>query len=363
MKTYRKKQNANRSHRCFLPLFLICLMICLAGSSCRTYLGSDDLSKQEYGEWMVIKRKSDCDLEKGVTLAVRGNTSLGFQFRIHSYDMREQEQSVYEYTGKRYYYVNTSNFIIQEPLDIIVLPIWITLCLPLDALYSLFNYDYHYRGENSPGLFYQIAYLPGIRYFFQPFFLAPNSLFLIIRMKDYREKNNSDPEHMTNKEIFESFVRSEEVYNSRTRIQIRHQDVYFPVIKTDDSNSTVKITAGDKTITKKVSSDGTLELDFSDIGPVAFDRQSSIKFNIHHGKWDMDWEVEAPATLDPVVIRDWNIFVDEQYDYRSRSFALTRLKPVLGETAYMDYLERLLDGKISKRTMSPMPTGITVVSQ
>ena len=75
----------------------------------------------------------------------------------------------------------------------------------------------------------------------------------------------------------------------------------------------------------------------------------------------MDWAVEAPTALDPEVIRDWNIFVDEQYDYRSRAFALTRLKPFLGETAYMDYLKRLLDGEIDKRALSPMPTEIRIV--
>lgn len=351
----------NKAFRCRFGLFLVCFALCFATVSCRTYLGSDDLYKQKSGEWKVIKTEQGSDQKKGVSLSTRGNTSLRFEFLIKSYDRKVQEQSIYESTRKRYYFVNPNDFLIQDPSEIIILPLWITICLPVDALYSLLNYDYHYRGKNRPGLFYQIAYLPFIRYFFQAFLFAPNSLYLKSSMGSYREKKSNNSERMTDKQIFESFVRTEEVYNSPKRIQIRQQEVYSTAVLNDNSNSTVKITAGDKNISKKVSPDGIMELDLSEIGPVAFDRQNTIKFKIHHVKWKMDWSVEVPATLDPEVIRDWNIFVDEQYDYRTRSLALTRLKTVLGETSYKDYLSWLLDDRIDKRALSPMPTEIQIV--
>ena len=158
----------------------------------------------------------------------------------------------------------------------------------------------------------------------------------------------------------DSNVSTEDVYDDRTLTKVYHREVYAPKSAADDSNATVKITAGDKKLSRKVSSNGTLDLDLPDIGSAAFGRQGSVKFMVRHEKWKMDWEIEMPATLDPEVICDWNIFVDEQYDYRNRVLALSRLKPVLGETACRDYFNMLLDGKADKMTLSPMPTAITV---
>ena len=358
MNTLRKSRFAGRQHRSFLPLFLACFALCFAAASCRSYLGSDDLYKQESGQWKVIERESGLDQKKGVILQARGNTSLRFEFLIHSYDKRVQEQSIYESTGKRYYYIyNVTPW--DEPFVVLILT---PLVIPFDLIVSLLNYDYHYRGSNRPGLFYQIAYLPVIRYFFQPVLLSPNSL--LFRSLWRESSDNSNIPSTSSKEYddyFRSHTSVEEVYNSPKRIQIRQQEVYSTAVLNDNSNSTVKITAGDKNISKKVSPDGIMELDLSEIGPVAFDRQNTIKFKIHHVKWKMDWSVEVPATLDPEVIRDWNIFVDEQYDYRTRSLALTRLKPALGETSYKDYLSWLLDDRIDKRALSPMPTEIQIV--
>lgn len=353
----------NKAFRCRFGLFLVCFALCFATVSCRTYLGSDDIYKEERGEWKVIKTEQGSDQMKGVSLSTRGNTSLRFEFLIKSYDRKVQEQSIYESTGKRYSYVDPNEILSQDPVEIIIMPLLIVVSMPFDFLYSLLNYDYHYRGTNRPGLCYQIAYLPFIRYFCQPFIFAPNSLYLQTLMGRYREHHSSSSERMTDKQIFESFVRTEEVYKSPTRTQIRQQEVYSPAVLNDTSNSAVIITAGDKSISKKVSSDGTMYLDLSEIGPVAFNRQNTIQFKIHHEKWKMDWSVEVPATLDPEVIRDWNIFVDEQYDYRSRALALTRLKSVLGETSYKDYLSWLWDDRIDKSTLSPMPTKIRIVPQ
>lgn len=360
MNTIRTIRIASRPHRCFLPLFLACLALCFAATSCRSYLGSDNLYKQESSQWKVTKTESGLDQKKGVILSARGKTSLQFQFLIQSYDLKVQEQSLYEYTGKKYYFIyNVTPW--YNPFDVLILPL---LVVPFDCLVSLLDYDYHYRGDNRPGLFYQIAYLPVIRHFFQPVLLSPNSLLF----KTFWEEtsNNRKLSDMSRGEydaFFKSHTSVEEVYNSPKRLLIRKQKVYSAAVSNDDSKSTVKITAGDKSISKKISSDGTLYLDLPEIAPAAFDRQSTVKFKIHHEKWNMDWTVEAPATLDPEVIRDWNIFVDGQYDYRSRSFALIRLKPVLGETAYRDYLKRLLDGEIDKRALTPMPTEIRIVPQ
>ena len=356
MNTIRKSRIAGRQHRGFLPLFFACFALCFATVSCRTYLGSDNIYKEERGEWKVIKTEQGSDQKKGVSLSTRGKTSLRFQFLIHSYDMKVQEQSIYESTGKRHYYVNNITPW-DEPFTVLILT---PLVIPFDLIVSLLDYDYHYRGYNRPGLFYQIAYLPVIRYFFQPVLLSPNGLLLRTFWKD--PPGNDKISNMSSSDydaFFKSHIGIEDVYNSPTRTQIRQQKVYSTAVLNDDSNSTVKITAGDKNISKKVSSDGTMDLDFSEIGPVAFDRQNTIK--IHHVKWKMDWSVEVPATLDPEVIRDWNIFVDEQYDYRTRSLALTRLKPALGETSYKDYLSWLLDDRIDKRALSPMPTEIQIV--
>ena len=352
MNTLRKQ------HRSFLPLFLACFALCFAAASCRSYLGSDDLYKQETGEWKVIKTEKGLDQKKGVSLSTRGNTSLRFHFLINSYDKKVQEQSIYVSTGKRYYYVHNVTPWDDPLLVLLSTPVFI----PLDFLVSLLDYDYYYRGENRPGLFYQIAYLPVIRYFFQPVLLSPNYM-LFGKFWQESSNNHSIPSMFTYEydEYFRAHTSVEEVYNSPKRIQIRQQEVYSTTVLNDDSNSTVKITAGDKNISKKVSSEGTMDLDLSEIGPEAFDRQYTIKFKIHHVKWKMDWSVEVPATLDPEVIRDWNIFVDEQYDYRTRSLALTRLKPALGETSYKGYLSWLLDDRIDKRTLSPMPTEIKIV--
>ena len=358
MNTIRESIIANRPHRRYLPLFLAGFALCFLAASCRSYLGSDNLYKKETGEWKVIKKESGLDQKKGVILSARGNTSLRFQFLIHSYNMKVQEQSIYESTGKRHYYVNNITPW-DEPFTVLILT---PLVIPFDLIVSLLDYDYHYRGYNRPGLFYQIAYLPVIRYFFQPVLLSPNGLLLRTFWKDPPENDKiSNMSSSDSDAFFKSHIGIEDVFNSPTRIEKRQQEVYSTAVSIDNSNSTVKITASDKSISKKVSPDGIMELDLSEIGPMAFDRQNTIKFKIHHEKWNMDWAVEAPATLDPEVIRDWNIFVDEQYDYGSRSFALTRLKPVLGEPAYRNYLKRLLDGEIDKRALPPMPTEIQIV--
>ena len=331
MKTVRKSRFAGRPYRYSLSLLLAGLTLCLAASSCKTYVGSIDLHDERWSSPIIIKRESDFEQKLGLILTCRGNI-IELQFAERSLEMRTEKVSKEEQTGRMYYFYDPD----------IISRIGYVVLLPLTGLVELFSWSWESKGTHSPGIFYQIAYLPFIKLLFQPILCSPSSILV-------RDT--------------ECHFETETVWNEWETTMIKMQDIYTPVFETDRSQATVTISSGNTKKEKKLSFDGKVSFSVSDFYPGRLDPDRRGSFQVYHPKWKMTWIVETPATLDPEVIRDWNIFVDEQYDYRNRVLALSRLKPVLGETACRDYFNRLLDGKVDKTTLPPMPTEIRVVPQ
>ena len=319
-------------------LSVLFLLSCILVTGCRSYLGSDNLTKYEWGEEKITDQEENLKATKGVVVSVKEKDELLLHFAIRSYSKYTIQQDLFKHEGKKYYY--------NVPYigNAMVYGVFLPFSIIWDLVTTVGDYSpsQRYKGQNPPSLFYRTAYLPIVRLFFQPFLFSPYGY--------------------TGSQCLSFHTETEESYDSRSKAKIRCQDIYTPAFKSDNSQGNVTITGGGKVLKKKMDANGLVTIKIEDLFP-SVDPLQTITLKVHHDQWNMDWIIEAPFPMDYDAIRNWNIFVNERYDYLTRMQALMYLKAFMNDSAYRKYCQLLLDGKVNRNDTPILPTSISVRPQ
>ena len=161
----------------------------------------------------------------------------------------------------------------------------------------------------------------------------------------------------------ESWTAEESAWNFNHGSYIAQRTYVKPVTQKDDSRSAVMVRQGSEQFTKNLSADGVLAFSTDAFKQEDLLKKSYSTFDIRHSDWDMAWTLEIPYLSSPDALRDWDIFTNELYDYRTRMQALCRLRPYLDRENFENLFSLFLNGKTGRNGMPAMSREFKVEPQ
>lgn len=305
-------------------------------TGCRTYVGYDPIRKTEsrtFRENAVMEHSRygvNCKWDWDQTVLTFGSVATLSYHR----ETREWE------TGKMEYFVTAAEEKQHDPVSESLARVILWPFLLIDDTLHMTS-SWHLR-ECSPGI-YTAAYLPPMSWVLAPFLRPPYA-------SDFPQ----------NPPLEKKTVKYASSKLKTIRITPIREECFMP----DKTLSVVELRYGGKTIVKKLNSRGQLVFSLFELEPKGVFPPRMLDFQIYHQERNETWQVKIFSLCTPRLLRDWNLVIDRKFDFYSKFFALFRLKKVLGEKAYCDLTNQLIQGK--RLSLSSCPAGraeIHLISQ
>ncbi len=298
---------------------ILFLSLLIAGllTGCRTYVGYDPIVKTKsrvFRENAVMEQSRygvNCQWDWNQTILTFGTVATLSYHR----ENREWE------TGKMEYFVTAGRGKRHDPAGEFLAGVILWPFLLIDDTFHITS-SWHLR-ECGPGI-YTVAYLPPISWMLAPFLRPPYA--------------SNFPENPT--------LEKKEVKYASPRLKtIRITPICEESFLPDKTLSVIELRYGKKTISKNLDSRGRLIFSLLELEPDGVFPPRMLDFQIYHRERRETWQVKVFSLCTPELLRDWNLVVDRKFDFYSRFFALFRLKNVLGEKAYCDLTNLLIQEK------------------
>lgn len=286
-------------------------------TGCRTYVGYDPIMKAESRtrrENAVMEQSRygvNCQWDWNQAVLTFGTVAT---LSFHR-ETREWE------TGKTEYFITASGERQHDPAGTFLASVILWPLLLIDDTLHLAS-SWHQR-ECGPGI-YTAAYLPPVSWIAAPVLRPP-----------YASCFQKNP-----------ILKKEEVKYASPRLKtIRMTPVREECFLPDETLSGIELRHGGQTISKNLDSRGRLIFSLTELEPKGVFPPRMLEFQIYHRQRKETWQVKIFSLCTPELLRDWNLVVDHRSDFYSRFFALFRLKNVLGEKAYRDLADQLIQNK------------------
>ena len=303
---------------------MMAVLFCCAGCL-DTYIGSTDL--YETDSFLCVENDRSCSSERKIA----GKTVVdGFELSFYTqFKSRKKYEAGHYHVGRKYFYYDRKDTIVSDAwlffpgvgYGVIVFGDF------LAALGKGFA-DWQLYGENLPGIGYLIAYTPFINMVCTPFLRAP---YVYEKDAVVQDKKEMFPQR--------KWVGKKVYYE--------HVDDY----EYGTAGSQITVTCGKVSRDYLLDYKGSFSLDvkdfLSDIDPEGKD----IAFRIYHNEWKKTWILTASPLCSGKLLRDWNIMVNNRYDYLSRAAAAARLSQYCGAERCRTYLQKLLNDQLRKKAV------------
>lgn len=296
----------------------------LAG--CRTYVGYDPIVKQESRicrENAVLEHSRygvNCQWSWDRTILTFGTVAT---FSFHRVT-REWE------TGKTEYFLSSGEDRQRDSVAHLLAGVILWPLLLIDDTLHLAS-PWHLR-EHGTGVC-TAAYLPPFSWFAAPLLRPP-----------YASCFQKDP-----------ILEKEEVQYASPRLTtIRITPIQEESFLPDKSQSIIELRYRKKTIRKTLDTRGRFLFSLRELEPDGLFPPRRIEFQLHHRQRGMGWRIELFSLCTPELLRDWNLAVDDRYDFLARFYALFRLRSAIGASAYRTLAGQLIQGK--PLSLSRFPT-------
>lgn len=296
---------------------LLSLLVAGLLTGCRTYVGYDPIKKIEsisHRENAVIEQSRygvSCQWDWNQTVLTFGTFStISFQ----------QETREWE-TGKMEYFMAGGEEQQQNSAGKLLAYVILWPLIVLDDTLHLTS-PWHLR--ECGAWLYVPAYIPPISWFAAPVLRPP-----------YASCFQENP-----------IMEKEEVNYASPRLKtIRITPIREECLLPDDTLSAVELRYDGKTIVKNLDSSGQLRFPLMELEPEGVFPPRMMEFQIYHRQRNETWQVKIFSLCSPELLRDWNLVADNRSDFYSRFFALFRLKHALGEEAYRNLTDQLIQQK------------------
>lgn len=313
-------------------LFMLFFVLVCCSGCFTTYIGSKDLYSTD--PYTVVAEKND--LSDTSERAIAGKpVSNGFEISFYTkFKTEKKYEAEHYYLGREYFYYDRSEndaFAVPDGLFWFppVIGYFIILCGDAVAALQEGFSDWRLYGDNLPGIGYMIAYTPIINLFVTPFLRAPYVYKKGVQVKTER------------KELSEKKLVEKKVY-------YEHVDDY----EYDSMYSEITVTCGKVSKDYYLGSRGEFTLNVKDFLSDIDPEGKKLSFSIYHKKWNKKWTLTVSPLFCGEMLRDWNIMVNNGYDYLSRVAAAGRLSQFYGKNRCRNYLKLLLNDQLNKAPVS-----------
>lgn len=305
-------------------------------TGCRTYIGYDPIMKTES---RTCKENAVMEQSRyGVTCKWDWNQAV-LTFGTVATLSFHRETREWE-TGKMKYCITVGGGKQHDPAGEFLAGVILWPLLLIDDTLHIAS-AWHLR-ECGPDV-YTAAYLPPLSWLAAPILRPP-----------YASCFQENP-IMAKEKVMYASPRLKTI-----RITPIREECFLP----DKTLSVVELRYGEKTIVKKLNSRGQLVFSLFELEPKGVFPPRMLNFQIYHQERNETWQVKIFSLCTPGLLRDWNLVVDRKFDFYSKFFALFHLKKVLGEKAYCDLTNQLIQEK--ELSLSSYPAGraeIHLISQ